>query len=203
MEERDFCLYHFYSFDDWKTTQSGESGVRTMAILADQLIELLYRKDRRIAAVIGCEVETVELNMAALQKIFEMIVEERMKQIEKQQGSRGGQKMRLYIFLDGLDDERFKSESRKVARLFRDLEAKLPIIVRLWISTQSLTSIEDQLGRYQIINLDEYARGDVQKFLAETIPKFDTSIGRNRKIDEKPCTTFAFHARDTKELTGL
>ena len=145
------CL-HFYEFDNEHTA------IVTARNLAIQLFErywLLYRDVPEDLQSIS------QKNGADWTSIFEFI------QVLV------GKLPKVYIFLDGLDEEcsmaRWK-EASKIAEFAKLLAENYPKTVRVWYSSQDRPIIRQQLQSHQLLNVKEQIRIAVDEYISLRVP---------------------------------
>lgn len=145
------CL-HFYEFDNEHTA------IVTARNIASQLFESYWLLNQDVPDDLQ---STSQKSGADLINIFEftrLLV---------------GKLPKVYIFLDGLDEEcagaRWR-EASKIIDFVNLLAERSPKIVRVWYSSQDRPIIRGQLGNYLTLNVKEQTRIAVDKHISSTVP---------------------------------
>jgi hypothetical protein len=190
------CLYYFYRFDDQSDAGIGVDdpgySVRAAALLVDQLFRYFWRQDRRIAGPVGAFIETVEKNTTTLAEVVRLILKYGHQHSQEQGARSAAEPIILYLFLDGLDENRNPRAANEILRLLHGLENETPIMRKLWISSRDTNVLRQDLDQCTVINIDDHAEADVKDYLTKVVPKFNIGTERDCEINGKPRRTPIF-----------
>jgi hypothetical protein len=185
MQNQNLCLYHFCRFDDQSDSRSRReqaSGIRTAALLVDQLFRHFWISDRQIVKHINNYIETVDRDMNSLREVIRIILKHKNGQADEKEPETKSEAIKVFMLLDGPDEDENSVDIKKLKTLFDSLGPDSNISVRLWVSSRDRNTVRQQLGICQIINLDKYSEKDVNSYLTRSIPKLEIE----HKIEKKP-----------------
>ncbi len=188
---QEICLYYFYRFDDQSGgagDEAGGRGVRAAALLVDQLFRHFWRQDRGIAAPVGAYIEATERNITTLAEVIRVILKRGLECSNNQEARPATDRTSIYLFLDGLDENKDPQAADEILRLFHGLEDEFPVTRKLWVSSRDTNVLRQRLDPCPVINVDTHAKADVEDFLIRAMP-FNSGAEGGRKMDGKPCKT--------------
>ena len=145
------CL-HFYEFDNEHTA------IVTARNLATQLFEQFWLLHQDVPDDLQITSQKSGADLINVFEIIRILV---------------GKLPRVYIFLDGLDEEctmaRWK-EAIKIVEFVNLLAEISPKTVRVWYSSQDRPIIQQQLESHLLLNVKEQTRVAVDKYISLTVP---------------------------------
>lgn len=183
-------LYHLCRFDDQFGSGAGvddpSSGVRAATLLVHQLFQHFWQQDRQIAMPVSAYIKTVNKTMSSLTEATRLIIRHGYGYAREKGRLSHAESLRLFIFLDGLDENGDTKAGAKVLQLFDNLEKELPVIQKTWISSREKYALSQLLREWPFISGDDLTEADVKEFLAKSVPNFGSTAEAGREVDGQP-----------------
>ena len=188
---RDICLYYFYRFDDQDAAgtrgeDSDSRAVTVAALLVQELFRHFWRQDRRIANSVSAYTKTKGKTFTSLAEVIRLIFKHG-RQYSRENGMMSDvNPIRLFLFLDGLDENKDPRAASEVLKLFDGLEEEFPVIQKIWISSQETTTLRQALKEWPAIQSDSHVEDDVRSYLIKTVPKFNDNTVPVQEFEHMP-----------------
>jgi len=183
-------LYQFCRFDDQFVSSSSTSdpsgGVRAAALLVHQLFRHFWQKDERVATPASTFIKTADKTLATLAELACVIVRNGYRYATEKSGVSDSEPIRLFLFLDGLDENKDLKTGLEAINLFENLGTEVPLVQKLWISSRETFALGQRLKDWPVLGGDGLAEDDVKTFLAENVSKVSKNLGTDREIEGKP-----------------
>jgi len=155
--------FQFYDFND-----SQRTALTTARVLGLQLFEHLWLRKQDIPESLSDQTQRSAADLKNVLEFIRLTISELPK---------------VYIFLDGLDEEctiaKWQEASRIVDFLVR-LSTDFHDTVRIWISSQDRFFIREKLAAFPTLNIRDDVKVAVDRYLALTVPGLET-----REVDDK------------------
>jgi len=152
-------LYHLCRFDDQFGSGAGvddpSSGVRAASLLIHQLFRHFWQQDRQIVMPMSSYIKTVNKTMSSLAEATRLIIRHGYEYAQEKSTSSHAESLRLFLFLDGLDETGDANAGAKVLQLFDSLDKELPVIQKTWISSREKYVLNQLLKGWSFIRGDD------------------------------------------------
>lgn len=181
----EICLYYFYRFDDQPETASS-GGISAAALLVDQLFRHFWKQDQRVAAHVNDYIKTMEKNMTSLEETARLIIKQGNQFSQEQGIAPRANPASVYLFLDGLDENKHSHAAEDILKLFESLDEEPSILRKTWISSRETNVLNIHLRQWPMVNVDKHAEVDVKDFLTRMVPKLERSGDNVQDVEGKP-----------------
>lgn len=144
--------------------------------------------DRRIALPVSEYVKTVDKTMASLVDVARLVLRHSHQFAqEKRAANDPPDSLRIFLFLDGLDESKDGSAFDEILRLFDNQGVgEVPLVQKVWISSRETYALKQRLSNWPFISADDLAETDVNDFLSKAVPRFDDSAESSKEVDGMP-----------------
>lgn len=189
-ELKGVILYQFCRFDDQFVSSSGtnepSNGVRSAALLVHQLFRHFWQQDERVATSASAYIKTADKTLATLAELARMVVRDGYRYAREKGVLSELEPIRMFLFLDGLDENRELTTGMEIVNLFDSLGKEVPLLQNMWVSSRETFALGEYLQNWSVLGGDGLAEDDVKTFLAENVSKVSKNLGTDRDIEGEP-----------------
>jgi hypothetical protein len=184
---QEICLYYFYRFDAQVSfgqddDESRDRNMRAASVLVGQLFRHFWQQNQQIEGPVGAYIKTTEKNFAGLAGLIHLLIKHGNQHPQDSNLTNAPNLIKVYLFLDGLDEIKNRSTAKDVLTMFEGLENEFPAMVKVCISSRDTNVLSHRLGQSPAINVDKHTESDVNGFLENSIPDLCQSIESEQEI---------------------
>ncbi|KAF5010745.1 hypothetical protein FDECE_3100 [Fusarium decemcellulare] len=162
------------------------SRVKVASLLVHQLFRHFWQQDHRIAMPVSAYINTTNKTVRSVTEVARLIIRHGYEYAQEKGTSAHAEPLRLFLFLDGLDESGDAEAGAEVCQLFESLGEELPIVPKTWISSREKYSLSQSLGEWPFIGGGDITEPDVTAFLVKSVPKFSGFAEMGQEVDGKP-----------------